>query len=92
MLSQTSDCEEGAFGVVIESEDCIYNLCNGAHFIWSAIYVVDQNGTEELPSGEAITFHIAPVHKLSCGTTVYKGWTGFDFSSVCELDPHFDDQ
>ena len=51
LLSQASDCEGGAFGVVIESEDCIYNLCSGAHFIWSAIYIVDWNGTEGLLSG-----------------------------------------
>ena len=43
-------------------------------------------------SGEAVGFHIAPVHELTCGTTVHKGWTGFDFSGGCGLDSHFDDQ
>ena len=40
----------------------------------------------------AQVFLDAPVHELTCGTTVHKGWTGFDFSSVCGLDSHFDDQ
>ena len=70
----------------------MYDICNGAHFVWSAIYVVDGNGMEELLSDEAVVFHIAPIHELSCGTTVYKGWTRFDFSSVCELDSHLDGQ
>ena len=92
LLSQAGDCEGGAFRVVIESEDCIHNPCNGVRFVWSAIYVVDWNGTDEFSSGEAVAFHIAPVHELTHGTTVYKGWTGFDFSGVCGLDSHFDDQ
>ena len=92
LLSQAGDCEGGAFRVVIESEDCIHYLCNGAHFIQSTIYIVDQNGIDEFPSGEAVAFHIAPVHELTHGTTVYKGWTRFDFSGLCGLDSHFDDQ
>ena len=70
--SHASGCKGGVFRVVIELEDCIHDLCNGVHFIWSTIYIVDQNGTEELPGGEAVAFHTAPVHELSCGTTVYK--------------------
>ena len=92
LLSQAGDCEGGAFRVVIESEDYIHNLRNGARFIWSAIYIVDRNGTEEFPSGEVVAFHIAPVHELTRGTTVRKGWTGFDFSGACGLHSHFDDQ
>ena len=72
LLSQASDCKGGAFRVVIKSEDCIYNLHKKACFVWSTIYIVDQNGKEELLSGEAVAFYIAPVHELSCGTTVYK--------------------
>ena len=62
LLSQAGDCEGGVFRVVIESEDCIHNLRNRARFIWSAIYIVDWNGTDEFSSGEAVAFHIAPVH------------------------------
>ena len=91
LLSQVHDCE-GAFGVVIGSEDCIRNLHNGACFIWSAIYIVDLNGMEVHLGGEVVAFQVAPVHELSHGTAVYWGWTGFDLSSVCELDPYFDDQ
>ena len=92
LLSQAGDCEGGAFRVVIESEDCIHNLHNGARFIWSAIYIVDWNGMDEFLSGEAVAFHITPVHELTHGTTVHKGWTRFDFSGVCGLHSHFDDQ
>ena len=59
--------------MVIESEDCIHNLCNGARFIWSAIYIVDRNGTDEFPSGEAVAFHIAPVHELAHGVKKFDG-------------------
>ena len=82
LLSQAGDCEGGMFGVVIESEDCIHNLHNKACFIWSPIYIGDWNGTDEFPSGEAVVFHIAPVHELTHGTTVYKGWTRFDFQCL----------
>ena len=47
---------------------------------------------EDLPSGEAVVFYMAPVHVLSCGTTVYKGWTGFDFYGVCGPDSHLNNQ
>ena len=33
LLSQASDCEGGLFGVVVESEDHIHNLRNGACFV-----------------------------------------------------------
>ena len=92
LLSQAGDCKRGVFRVVIKLENCIHNLRNGAHFVWSANYVVDCNGMDEFLSGEAVAFHIAPVHELTHGITVYKGWTGFDFSGICGLDSHFDDQ
>ena len=71
LLSKAGDCKGGAFRVVIELEDCIHYLHNRTPFIWSATYIVDWNGMDEFLSGEVVAFHIAPVHELTCGTTVY---------------------
>jgi hypothetical protein len=78
--------------VVIETEDYIHYFRDGSCLIQCSIYVVDWDGTEKFPSGEAVVFYIGTVHELSGRSTVYQCRTRFDLSGVGGLNFYFDYQ
>jgi hypothetical protein len=77
-----------AFRVVLVTEYDVHYFLDGSRFIWSAVNIVDWNGTTKSSGCELVPMHIIPINEKSGGSTVNESIDGLCLLSVRGDDLH----